>query len=210
MFAGFLNLWKRHRQEWQIATRIIDVLVAELGKPLVAPGLEDCLDRAGLPDDARRMVANGYRLRMVECHLFGTADPAPHGPAEEAILQAPLDDSGKIDALTACLNGHGGPGLGAPLRPHAHVALEVLQMVADGLVDSGFSVSDVARTPRRVKAFHRHVADGYAYRVAEELVLGDADHGAPPATVRGNLLREGGGPAFRPPPVFGAFLQASS
>jgi hypothetical protein len=209
MFAKLVNLWKRHRKEWQIATQLIDVLVAELSQPLIAPNLENSLERAGLPEDERRMVANGYRLRMIECHLFATHEAAAYGSAEEAIMRAPLDDAGRIDALTACLNGHGGIGLGAPLRPHAHVPLEVLQMVAEGLVDSAFAASDIGRTARRLKAFHRHVAEGYAYRVAEELVLGITIVGAPPASTRGNVLRSGGGLEFSPPPLFSSALRTA-
>jgi hypothetical protein len=86
-------------------------------------------------------------------------------------------DDEKVATLAQHLNSHGLIGIGEPVRPYAFIDLEQLHMVEERMVSSALEL--YVRDEMVMELFHRCFADGYAYRIAEELVEADRAGRAP-------------------------------
>jgi hypothetical protein len=162
----------RNRKDSSQALTILHAFVNELDQPLGASDFQEHVRQTLTREETRSLMEHGYRLRLIECRLFGTTRLSSPGPTETAILRLSASNQEKIVALAAYLNTHDLIGIGEPVRLYVFITLEQIQMAAQGLVDSAFKYYGITRDEMQVELLHRCVADGYVYAVAEQLVAG--------------------------------------
>jgi hypothetical protein len=158
------------RRERPQAFSILDVLRCEIDQPLDAPTFLEHVERAVEQPSSRIVMISGYRTRLIEQKLFGEGHLLVARIAEKVILELSRSDLEKISILAQHLNDHDLIGLGEPVRPYTDVDLEQLWVVADGVISANLNFHGIASDDAQLELLHRCFADGYVYRVAEELV----------------------------------------
>lgn len=169
MIRSWISKFRKRRDTSQ-AHAIIGVLTKEINDPIAAAKALGHVQWTVSGDKARGMMALGYQLRRVESRLFATAPLQIAGLAENAILALSLYNDDKIEKLVDYLTTHTSIGIGEPIKPYAVIDIEQLWIAEDRLVNSSLEYFGIVRDDAIVELYHRCVADGYAYRVAEELV----------------------------------------
>lgn len=152
------------------ALSIIGTLSNEISDPVAAARTLSHVQWTVRGERERGMTALGYQLRAVENRLFATSALWFFGAVEEAILALPISDIDKIKTLVVYFTAHNSIGIGDRVEPHTVIDIEQLNFAADALVNSSFEFFSIVRNDTTVELYHRCIADGYTYRLAEELV----------------------------------------
>jgi hypothetical protein len=152
-----------------VAAAILQALVRDAREPLQALGLETHLTHAQLRHQASRdVVRYGYQMRMAEQRIMGPRLLVAQGQVHE-ILHSNKSPQEKTEAIAEYFEDHMHVGLGDPIRPYVLARFDEIRETCELFV-SGYKIpeDDVAGN----ELYRRLFADGYVYRVAEELVQG--------------------------------------
>jgi hypothetical protein len=124
-------------------------------------------------ESARALMRNGYRLRLAERKVMGARRLVPLGRIDE-LLRSSLSSQEKTVAIAEFLDTHEMIGLGDPARLYVVAQFSVVRQVFDDFVAHAIELNGPLGGDVGVQTelYHRHLAYGYVYKVAEELVSG--------------------------------------
>jgi hypothetical protein len=122
-------------------------------------------------EGSRGLVRLGYRVRLAELQIFGERHLVPPGRADE-ILRSNRSPKEKTEAIAKYLELQNDSELTDPMRLYARAPFDAMQKVFEQLAKTAV---DTDRCPKdeidlQTDLIVRHLAYGYIYKVAEDLV----------------------------------------
>ncbi len=152
------------------ARAIMMALARDDSLPLDATDLEAQL-ASFHEEESRGLVRLGYRVRLAELQVFGERHLVPLGRANE-ILRSNRSPKEKTGAIAEYLELQNDSELTDPMRLYARAPFDAMQKVFEQLAKKAV---DTNRRPNdeidlQTDLVVRHLAYGYIYKVAEDLV----------------------------------------
>jgi hypothetical protein len=154
----------------KVADAILQAFALDKQQPLDAPGLENYLTQHFDDQGSRDLVRNGYRLRLAEQRIVSPRLLVASGEVDE-VLRSNKSSQEKAEVIAEYFDNHDIVGLGEPIRPYVLTRFNEIREVCERFVSMAREQNRIPdKRGMQAELYHRLVASGYAYRVAEELL----------------------------------------